>query len=84
MAAAKPTINAHLPKVEIITKHKVIRFGTTRKTESDEEAERSPATKSCATRVLESYAWEAKLYSYLHQRADLKACSIAKRCKDTL
>lgn len=50
MAAAKPTINAHLPKVEIITKclgrlwmrshrrHKVIRFGNTRKTESDEEA----------------------------------------------
>jgi len=51
MAAAKPTINAHIPKVEIITKHKVIRFGTTRKAPTEDEA---------------------KLFSYLHQRADLK------------
>lgn len=51
MAAAKPTINAHIPKTEIITKHKVIRFGTTRKAPTEDEA---------------------KLFSYLHQRADLK------------
>lgn len=51
MAAAKPTINAHIPKTEILAKHKVIRFGTTRKAPTDDEA---------------------KLYSYLHQRADLK------------
>lgn len=51
MAAAKPTINAHIPKTDIVTRHKVIRFGTTRKAPTEQEA---------------------KLYAYLHQRADLK------------
>eukprot|EP00913_Durusdinium_trenchii_P022084 g20752.t1 len=51
LAADRPTINAHIPKTEILAKHKVIRFGTTRKAPTDDEA---------------------KLYSYLHQRADLK------------
>eukprot|EP00913_Durusdinium_trenchii_P028813 g27018.t1 len=51
MAAAKPAINAHMPKTHIETRHKVVRFGTTYKAPTEREA---------------------KLYAYLHQRADLR------------
>eukprot|EP00437_Effrenium_voratum_P008468 CAMPEP_0181427500 /NCGR_PEP_ID=MMETSP1110-20121109/16204_1 /TAXON_ID=174948 /ORGANISM="Symbiodinium sp., Strain CCMP421" /LENGTH=624 /DNA_ID=CAMNT_0023550715 /DNA_START=39 /DNA_END=1913 /DNA_ORIENTATION=+ len=51
MAAAKPIIDAHIPKTKIETRHRVIRFGQTHRTEDEKEA---------------------KLYAYLHQRADLK------------
>mmetsp|Transcript_56213 Transcript_56213/g.100165 ORF Transcript_56213/g.100165 Transcript_56213/m.100165 type:complete len:648 (+) Transcript_56213:62-2005(+) len=51
MATDKPMLNAHVPKTDIDTRHKVIRFGTVRNAPSEKEA---------------------KLYEYLHQRADLQ------------
>eukprot|EP00435_Cladocopium_sp_Y103_P019646 s10_g4.t1 len=51
MAAAKPAINAHMPKTNVVTRHKVVRFGSTYKAPTEPEA---------------------KLYAYLHQRADLR------------
>lgn len=51
MAAAKPAINAHMPKTNVLTRHKVVRFGSTYNAPTEPEA---------------------KLYAYLHQRADLR------------
>jgi len=49
--ADKSSLSAHTPKTNVDTRHKVIRFGTVMKAQSEKEA---------------------KLYEYLHQRADLK------------
>jgi hypothetical protein len=37
MAETKPIVNAHVPKTEIKTRHKVIRFGTVRNADSEAE-----------------------------------------------
>eukprot|EP00440_Ansanella_granifera_P015433 gb/GFBE01016777.1/.p1 GENE.gb/GFBE01016777.1/~~gb/GFBE01016777.1/.p1 ORF type:complete len:657 (+),score=155.04 gb/GFBE01016777.1/:1-1971(+) len=37
MSAEKPMLNAHVPKTDVATRHKVIRFGTTRKAPSEKE-----------------------------------------------